>query len=225
MQQPVVRVPEWFADRRDAGRYLAAAFADSLAPASSCCALPRSGRCRCAFEVALALHAPLDVFEVRKLGVPGHEELAMGAIASGGIIHLSEQTIRSLRISRAEIERVVDRERAELERRERLYRDGRPRPAVVGKTVLLVDDGLATGSTMRAAVDALRRRGPAAVIVAVPVAPRAVCRDLSTEADGVVCPLMPGRSAALEHGTRTSTKSATTKCAARCSTAAAERRL
>ena len=135
-------------------------------------ALPRGG-VPVAYEVARALHAPLDVFLVRKLGLPGREELAMGAIASGGVRVLNEDVVRALRIPQDVIESVVVAEQEELERRERIYRGDRPPPDVRGRTVILVDDGLATGSTMRAAVAALRRQGPARIVVAVPIgAPR-----------------------------------------------------
>jgi putative phosphoribosyl transferase len=153
-------------------------------------ALPRGG-VPVAFEVAAALQAPLDVFIVRKLGVPGHEELAMGAIASGGVRVLNHEIRNYLRIREAEIEAIGAREKKELERRERLYRDDRQSPDVHGRTVILVDDGLATGATMRAAVMALSLRQPARIIVAVPVAPRFVCEEFLQEADECVCVLQP----------------------------------
>ena len=156
-----------FRDRRDAGRYLAARlmkYADR--PDVSILALPRGG-VPVAYEVARALHAPLDIFLVRKLGVPGREELAMGAIASGGMRVLNDQVVRALGISEDTIASVAANEEQELSRRERLYRGDRPRPDVSDRTVILIDDGLATGSTMRAAVAALRRRGPARIVVAV----------------------------------------------------------
>src|SRR5438105_7907380 len=150
-----------FHDRSDAGRFLAtklAAYADR--PNVVVLALPRGG-VPVASEVARALGAPLDVFLVRKLGVPGREELAMGAIASGGVRVLNEEVVRALHIPAGVIHAVAEEERAELERREQAYRDDRPAPDVRGRTVILVDDGLATGSSMRAAVEALRQRGPA----------------------------------------------------------------
>lgn len=153
-------------------------------------ALPRGG-VPVAYEVARALHAPLDVFLVRKLGVPDHEELAMGAIASGGVRVLNEDVVRTLHIPAAAIEAVAEREQRELERRERLYRDARPRTRVAGRTVILIDDGLATGASMRAAARALRQQHPARLIIAVPVAPFSSCEDLRTEADEVICPLTP----------------------------------
>ena len=144
-----------------------------------------------AYEVAKALHAPLDVFLVRKLGVPGHEELAMGAIATGGIRVLNENVIHSLGIPDKLIEAVTEREQRELERREHLYRDDRPAPDVRGCTVILIDDGLATGATMRAAVRALREQQPTHIVVAVPVAAPVVCEEFRAEADDVVCAKTP----------------------------------
>ncbi len=153
-------------------------------------ALPRGG-VPVAYEVARALHAPLDVFLVRKLGLPGHEELAMGAIASGGVIVLNEDVVGALGIPRDLIERVAAAEQQELERRERAYRDNRPPPDVRGRTVILIDDGLATGSTMRAAVAALRKLGPARIIVAVPIGAPETCAEFEQEADDVLCAVTP----------------------------------
>jgi putative phosphoribosyl transferase len=153
-------------------------------------ALPRGG-VPVASEIARALDAPLDVFTVRKLGVPGHEELALGAIATGGIRVLNMQLIGSLNIPLEWIETIDARERRELERRERAYREGRPPPALAGHTVILVDDGLATGSTMRAAVHAVREQEPTRVVVAVPVADPDVCKALRGVADDVVCLITP----------------------------------
>ncbi|HEX2143787.1 MAG TPA: phosphoribosyltransferase family protein [Glycomyces sp.] len=153
-------------------------------------ALPRGG-VPVAAEVAAALEAPLEVFPVRKLGVPGHEELAMGAIASGGAIVVDDRIVRAFGVSEAELERVADRERGELARRERAYRGDRPAPQLAGKTALLVDDGLATGSTMKAAVAAARELGPALLVVAVPTAPRDVCRELARDVDDLVCAANP----------------------------------
>jgi putative phosphoribosyl transferase len=152
--------------------------------------LPRGG-VPVAFEVAQALDAPLDVFLVRKLGVPGHEELAMGAIASGGVRVLNPEVVAHLAIPAQAIEQVAVREQQEMERRERLYRDGRAPPAIEGRTVILVDDGLATGSTMRAGIAALRRLNPARIVAAVPVAAPEVCEQLSGEADEMVCARTP----------------------------------
>jgi putative phosphoribosyl transferase len=148
--------------------------------------LPRGG-VPVAMEVARKLRAPLDVFLVRKLGVPGHEELAMGAIASGGVLVRNEDIIASLNISEADIERVAQDETEELKRRERAYRGDRAPVQLAGKTVILVDDGLATGASMRAAVEAVRHHDPAQVVVAVPTAPPDTKEALKTDADDVVC--------------------------------------
>jgi len=152
--------------------------------------LPRGG-VPVAYEVARALNVSLDVFIVRKLGVPGFEELAVGAIASGGVRVLNEDVMRALPNADEIIEAVTARETAELERREQSYRDGRPAPELRGRTVILVDDGLATGATMRAAVKALRQRGVAKIVVAVPVGPPDTCREFEDEADEVVCATAP----------------------------------
>jgi putative phosphoribosyl transferase len=152
--------------------------------------LPRGG-VPVAYEVATALGAPLDVFVVRKLGVPGHEELAMGAIASGGAFVLDDRLVQTLGISRAEIERAVATELRELERREAAYRSGRNPHRLEGKTVILVDDGLATGSTMRAAAEAVRQLDPARIVVAVPVAAAETCDDFRDVVDDVVCGQTP----------------------------------
>lgn len=153
-------------------------------------ALPRGG-VPVAFEVARALQAPLDVFVVRKLGVPGHEELAMGAIASGGVLVLEPTVIEDLAIPPDVVADVAAREEQERLRREREYRGDRPEPDVRGRTVILVDDGLATGSTMRAAVAALRKLQPARIVVAVPVAAPSACADLAPEVDDIVCARTP----------------------------------
>jgi putative phosphoribosyl transferase len=175
-----------FLDRRDAGRQLAAklsGYAGDLGVLVL--GLPRGG-VPVAYEVARALHAPLDVFVVRKLGVPGHRELAMGAIASGGLRVLNADVTDSMRISPAEVESVAARELLELERQQRAYRGNAPLPEVAGRTIIVVDDGLATGSTMRAAVRALRQGGPKRIIIAAPVAASETARSLREEAD-VVC--------------------------------------
>jgi len=151
--------------------------------------LPRGG-VPVAWEVARRLGAPLDVFVVRKLGFPGHEELAMGAIASGGVRVLNPEVI-AYGVSRAQIEQVTEKERRELERREQLFRGDRPPMRVADSTVVLVDDGLATGSTMRAAVRALRQERAGRIIVAVPVAAPSVCAEMKAEADEVVCAATP----------------------------------
>jgi putative phosphoribosyl transferase len=180
-----------FLDRRDAGRQLAAKLAGyARDPGVLVLGLPRGG-VPVAFEVARALHAPLDVFVVRKLGVPGHRELAMGAIASGGLRVLNMGVIENLGISRAAAELVADRELLEMERQQRTYRGNRPLPELSGRTIIIVDDGLATGSTMRAAMAALRQSHPARIIVAVPVAASETARELAREADQVICVSAP----------------------------------
>jgi putative phosphoribosyl transferase len=180
-----------FRDRVEAGRVLASHLAHYAGrPDVLVLALPRGG-VPVGYEVARALGAPLDVFLVRKLGVPGHEELAMGAIASGGVRVLNEDVVAALDIPQAAIEAAAEREAQELARREREYRDGRPAPNVRGRTVLLVDDGLATGSTMRAAVAALRRLQPAAIVVAVPTAAFETCAELRPLVEEVVCASTP----------------------------------
>ena len=153
-------------------------------------ALPRGG-VPVAFEVAKALHAPLDIFLVRKLGVPGHEELAMGAIATGGVRVLNNDTVDYLGIPATVIDSITAIELRELERREIAYRGNRPEPDVRGKTVILVDDGLATGSTMRAATEALRQQQPARIVVAVPVSAPQTCDEYRMGADEIVCAVTP----------------------------------
>jgi predicted phosphoribosyltransferase len=180
-----------FADRRDAGRRLAERLEryrgrDDLVILG----LPRGGM-PVAAEVAAALDAPLDVFVVRKLGVPGHEELAMGAIASGGVGVLNDDVVRSAGVGEDELRAVAARERETLEAQERAYRGHAPPVDVRGRTVILVDDGLATGATMRAGIRALRGLGAAAIVVAVPTAPRETCEALTREVDDVVCATTP----------------------------------
>jgi putative phosphoribosyl transferase len=183
--------PRVFRDRDEAGRLLAARLAGYAdRPDVLVLALPRGG-VPIGYEVARALHVPLDVFIVRKLGVPGHEEFAMGAVASGGVRVINDQVVKALRIPDYVIDAVAQWEQQEVERRERLYRGNRPPPDVHGKTVILVDDGLATGSTMLAAVEALRRLGPARIIVAVPVASPDTCELLKEKVDEVVCAVTP----------------------------------
>ena len=184
------QAPLGYTDRREAGAALAARLRDLAGKDVVVLALPRGG-VPVAYEVARALAAPLDVFVVRKLGLPGHPELAMGAIASGGVRVLNDEVFQSLAVPRAAIDAVTRTEQAELERRERAYRDGRPLVPVEGRIVVLVDDGLATGSTMRAAVLAVRRLRPARVIVAAPVGAGQTCRALREVADEVVCGLTP----------------------------------
>jgi putative phosphoribosyl transferase len=180
-----------FRDRTEAGRILArrlkAVVADSDALVL---ALPRGG-VPVGFEIAQALQADLDVFLVRKLGVPGQEELAMGAIASGGIRVLNESLIQYLEISPSTIERITAREQDEIERRERAYRDGRPALPITNRTVILVDDGLATGASMLAAARAVRAQKPKRIIVAVPVASRDACEEFRRHVDDVICAETP----------------------------------
>jgi predicted phosphoribosyltransferase len=180
-----------FRDRREAGRALAEqlrkyAGRDDVVVL----ALPRGG-VPVAYEVARALGAPLDVFLVRKLGVPGQEELALGAIATGGTRVLNREMVEQLRIRPESLDAIDAKERRELERRERAYRGDRPPPDLTGRTVILVDDGLATGSTMLAAVQAVRQYDPARVVIAVPVADPGVCASLEQFADEVVCARTP----------------------------------
>jgi putative phosphoribosyl transferase len=180
-----------FRDRHEAGRRLAEALAPYAGrPNLVVLALPRGG-VPVGYEVARALHAPLDVMLVRKLGVPGYEELAMGAIASGGIRVLSEDVVAAFGIPERVIATVAAHEEEELRRREQTYREHRPPAEVRGRTVILVDDGLATGATMRAAAAALRVQHPERLIVAVPVAPPETCESLRQEVDDVVCALAP----------------------------------
>jgi len=180
-----------FRDRTDAGRSLAFQLLNyKNNPKVLVLALPRGG-VPVAFEVASELNAALDIFVVRKLGVPGYEELAMGAIASGGARVLNNAVIQDLAISPETIDEVTRREEEELHRRERVYRGGRSPLSIAGKIVILVDDGLATGSSMRAAVAAVRQEKAARIIAAVPVGAQEICSDLSKEADEVVCTVIP----------------------------------
>jgi predicted phosphoribosyltransferase len=180
-----------FRDRYEAGRYLAARLRQyANRPDVIVLALPRGG-VPVAYEVARELNVPLDVFLVRKLGLPGREELAMGAIATGGVRVLNDEVMRVLRVPEEVIDAVAAQEQEELERRERLYRGDRPPPDVRGKTAILVDDGLATGSTMRAAIAALRAQHPARIVVAVPVGAPDTCAEFKEEADEVICARTP----------------------------------
>jgi putative phosphoribosyl transferase len=180
-----------FRDRREAGRVLAEELAvyrdkDGLLVLG----LPRGG-VPVGWEVAAALHAELDVFLVRKLGVPHWSELAMGALASGGVVVMNDNVVTSLRISDEQVRAVIDRETVELDRRERAYRNERPIADPRDKTVILVDDGIATGASMLAGVRALRASNPESIVVAVPVGPQSVCQELARDAYDVVCATMP----------------------------------
>jgi putative phosphoribosyl transferase len=183
-----------YRDRADAGRRLAQALASYAdRPQVRVLALPRGG-VPVAFEVAAALHAPLDVFLVRKLGVPGHQELALGAIAEGGVRVLNDDVLRSLHLGQGTIDQIAARESEELARRSRAYRGGRPPTEVKDCEVLLVDDGLATGATMRAAIKAVSHLQPARLVVAVPVGARETCAQIEHELEPLgrlVCPLRP----------------------------------
>lgn len=180
-----------FRDRTDAGRKLAQKLlAYANRPDVVVLGLPRGG-IPVAYEVANVLNAPLDIFLVRKLGVPGHEELAMGAIASSGVRVLNEDVVHILGISPEAIDREAAAEQRELERRENAYRDGYPKVGLKGQIVILVDDGLATGATMRAAIRALRAENPARIVVAVPTGAEETCESFKDEADEVICAFTP----------------------------------
>jgi putative phosphoribosyl transferase len=180
-----------FRDRTEAGKYLATKLLNYKdRPDGLVLALPRGG-VPVAFEVAQALRVPLDMFLVRKLGVPGHEELAMGTISTGGVRVLNEDTVDYLRIPEHIIDSIAAEELKELKRRERAYRGNRPEPDVKGKTVILIDDGLATGSTIRAAAQALRQQRPARIIVAVPVSAPETCDEYRIGVDEIICAVTP----------------------------------
>jgi predicted phosphoribosyltransferase len=183
--------PRRFRDRTEAGQVLAQRLQHLAGdPHLLVLALPRGG-VPVGYELAKALGAPLDVFVVRKLGVPGHEELALGAIASGPVVVLNDDVVRALRITREVIEAVAAQETRELERRERTYRGDRPPVDPAGRVVVLVDDGLATGATMRAAVRALRNKGAKRLIVAVPTAAPQTCDEFRSQVDEIVCAMTP----------------------------------
>ena len=180
-----------FKDRRDAGKQLAQELSAYAGRSDVIVlALPRGG-VPVAYEVARALNTPLDIFIVRKLGLPGHEELAIGAIASGGIRVLNHDIVQALKIPQTMIDTVTRQELQELERRERAYRGDHPPPEVRGRTVILIDDGLATGASMRAAVAALRAQNPARIVVAVPTAAPETCAAFESEVDEIVCAMTP----------------------------------
>ena len=180
-----------FRDRTEAGQVLASKLTKYLNQVDTVIlALPRGG-VPVAYEIGKELGLPVDIFVVRKLGVPGHEELAMGAIASGGIRHINRDVVDQLRIDSETIEVASRREQKEIERREQLYRGQRPPVDVRNKTVILVDDGLATGSTMRAAIAALRQHRPARIVVAVPAAAPQTCSEIADEVDEIICATTP----------------------------------
>jgi putative phosphoribosyl transferase len=180
-----------FRDRREAGQVLAEELASYRGTDNLLVLGLARGGIPVGWEVAKFLQAPLDVFLVRKLGVPHWEELAMGALATGGEVVVNDSLVRNLGISEHDLQAAIDRETKELDRRERAYRGGRPPVDVADKTVILVDDGIATGASMLAAVRAVRAANPAQVVVAVPVGPASACRQLGEEADDVVCATMP----------------------------------
>jgi putative phosphoribosyl transferase len=180
-----------FRDRHEAGRFLATKLATYAERADVIIlALPRGG-VPVAYEVAAALNLPLDIFLVRKLGVPGHEELAMGAIASNGVRVVNKDVIQSLGIPQSVIDAVAVMEQQELERREKYYRQDAPPLDLTNKTAILIDDGLATGATMRAAAEALRQQNVKEIVVAVPVAAATTCREFESEVDAIVCGVTP----------------------------------
>lgn len=178
-----------YVDRTAAGKILAKEL-ESYAHRSDIIilALPRGG-VPVAFEIAKVLLVPLDVFIVRKLGVPGHEELAMGALAMNNVTVFNEDVIKDLSISKEAIDQVINEETQELKRREKMYRDNKPFPTLKGKTVILVDDGIATGATLRVAIKALHQFKPVSIIVAVPVAAITTCKNIETLVDKLICPL------------------------------------
>jgi putative phosphoribosyl transferase len=180
-----------FIDRREAGIILAEYLKDySGLPNIIILALPRGG-VPVAYEISQALSVPLDIFIVRKLGVPGYEELAMGAIASGDTVIFNKKLLNQMDIDQSSIDAILQKEQEELVRRERLYRGNRDFPTLKGKTIILVDDGIATGATMQAAVASLRKHTPASIIIAVPVAARETCEEMANMVDQVICPLQP----------------------------------
>jgi putative phosphoribosyl transferase len=179
-----------FLDRTDGGRQLAPLLTHLGAENTIVLGLPRGGL-PVAYEVAHALHAPLDVLNVRKLGVPWHEELAMGAIATGGVRVLNDDVITAAGITKAALDEATEVQQRELDRRERVYRGGRPAPELGGRTVILVDDGIATGATVRAAIAVVRSQKPARLVLAVPVAQASVAAELAREVDELVCVVRP----------------------------------
>ncbi|MGC1182348.1 phosphoribosyltransferase [Legionella sp.] len=180
-----------FIDRKEAGIILAEYLKDYInLPNIIVLALPRGG-VPVAYEIVQALSVPLDILIVRKLGVPGHEELAMGAIASGDTVIFNKKLLNQLDIDQSSIDTILQREQQELVRREHLYRGNRNFPTLKGKTIILVDDGIATGATMQAAVSSLRKHTPASIIIAVPVAARETCEEMAKIVDQVICLMQP----------------------------------
>ena len=179
-----------FKDRAEAGRELASRLTHLAGKDTIVLALPRGGVV-IGYEVAHVLKMPLDVINVRKLGVPWHEELALGAIATGGVRVLNDQVIMAAGVTREDLEGVMRLQQIELERRERLYRGGRPAPVLRGRTVILVDDGIATGATVRAAISVVRAQGPAHLVLAAPVGQPSVLQELGAEVDELICVLTP----------------------------------
>jgi predicted phosphoribosyltransferase len=189
-----------FSDRADAGRILASKLTNYKGRTDTVIlALPRGG-IPVAYEIGKELGVPVDVFVVRKLGVPGQEELAMGAIATGGMRIINYDVVEQLGINQETIDAVTDQERKELRRREQLYRGERPPREIRGRSVILVDDGIATGSTMRAAIAALRQLGPARIVVAVPVASPETCQQIGAEVDEIICAATPQSLHAISQG-------------------------
>ncbi len=179
-----------FENRRDAGRKLASALANLIGFEDAVAlGLPRGG-VPVAFEVAHAFRWPLDIFMVRKIGVPGQKELAMGAVASGGVVVFNQDILQALKISGDELQRVIQREMRELERQENAYREGRPPVEIAGRTAILIDDGIATGASVKAAARAVRKVASRVAILA-PVASASTCKELEQEADRVICPHQP----------------------------------
>jgi putative phosphoribosyl transferase len=179
-----------FRDRTDAGLALAERFAGLSGEDCIVLALPRGGL-PVAAEVARALHAPLDILNVRKLGVPFQPELAMGAVSTGGVRVLNDEVISSANISKDQVELATSRERMEIERREQLYRGGRPAPEIAGRTAIIVDDGIATGATVRAAIAVVRAQKPRRIVLGVPVAAASTVKELSADVDQIICVIAP----------------------------------
>lgn len=184
-------VMEKYKNRQNAGKILASQLKNKVVPSEAIVlALPRGG-VPVAYEIATTLSLLLDVFLVRKLGVPSHKELAFGAIASGGILFFNEELMKSLHLTPKNVEQVIEAESIELKRREKLYRSGKARLELHNKTIILVDDGIATGATARVAIRAIRKENPKRIILAVPVAAHSTCMEIEQEVDELICPLKP----------------------------------